>query len=66
MAGKAAGGAGRMCCPQWLWLHHSLMKGMPALQGWVLDTLPKPLPSPASTFPLHISLALVPQGGEGG
>lgn len=55
-----------MCCPQWLWLHHSLMKGMPALQGWELDTLPKPLPSPASTFPLHISLALVPQGGEGG
>lgn len=26
------------------------------LQGWVLDALPKPQPSPSSTFPLSISL----------
>lgn len=30
--------------------------GTPTLQGWVPNTLPKPQPSPCSTFLLSISL----------
>lgn len=36
-------------------LQHGWRAGSPALQAWVLDTLPKPQPSPSSTFPLCIS-----------
>lgn len=35
--------------------------GAHKLQGWVLDTLPKP--SPGSTFPLSTSVALVLDSG---